>query len=132
MPPHVIVWDLETVPDLRGFAAANDLGGKSDDDVRAAIGDKFPKHIYHSIICIGALIAHRNGDHWATNAIGAPHIAIPRALRASAMSRSVVAPAPRTSWITGITLAAFRAWTVCLRAAATALYVGVAAHRRPS
>jgi hypothetical protein len=54
MKPSVIVWDLETVPDLGGFAAANDLVGKSDVDVREAIGDKFPKHIYHSIICIGA------------------------------------------------------------------------------
>jgi hypothetical protein len=25
MKPTVIVWDLETVPDLAGFAAANDL-----------------------------------------------------------------------------------------------------------
>jgi len=25
MKPSVIVWDLETVPDLGGFAAANDL-----------------------------------------------------------------------------------------------------------
>jgi hypothetical protein len=58
MKPSVIVWDLETVPDLAGFAAANDLVGKSDAEVREAIGDKFPKHIYHSIVCIGALIAH--------------------------------------------------------------------------
>lgn len=57
MQPSVIVWDLETVPDLGGFAAANDLVGKSDIEVREAIGDKFPKHIYHSIVCIGALIA---------------------------------------------------------------------------
>ena len=48
-------WDLETVPDLGGFAAANDLVGKSDVEVREAIGDKFPKHIHHSIVCIGAL-----------------------------------------------------------------------------
>jgi hypothetical protein len=27
MKPSVIVWDLETVPDLGGFAAANDLVG---------------------------------------------------------------------------------------------------------
>ena len=27
MQPSVIVWDLETVPDLGGFAAANDLIG---------------------------------------------------------------------------------------------------------
>ena len=58
MKPSVIVWDLETVPDLRGFAAGNDLVGKSDVEVREAIGDKFSKHIYHSIMCIGALIAH--------------------------------------------------------------------------
>jgi hypothetical protein len=54
MQPSVIVWDLETVPDLGGFAAANDLVGKSDVEVREDIGDKFPKHIYHSIVCIGA------------------------------------------------------------------------------
>jgi hypothetical protein len=67
--PSVIVWDLETVPDLGGFAAANDLVGKSDVEVREAIGDKFPKHIYHSIVCIGALIAHREPDHWAVDAV---------------------------------------------------------------
>ena len=72
--PSVIVWDLETVPDLGGFAAANDLVGKSDVEVREAIGDKFPKHIYHSIVCIGALIAHREPDHWAVDAVGAPHV----------------------------------------------------------
>jgi predicted PolB exonuclease-like 3'-5' exonuclease len=55
----VIVWDIETVPDIKGFAAANGHDGKSDDEIRAAMGDKFPKHIYHSIICIGALVAHR-------------------------------------------------------------------------
>jgi predicted PolB exonuclease-like 3'-5' exonuclease len=74
MKPSVIVWDLETVPDLGGFAAANDLVGKSDVEVREAIGDKFPKHIYHSIVCIGALIAHREPDHWAVDAVGAPHV----------------------------------------------------------
>jgi hypothetical protein len=60
MKPSVIVWDLETVPDFGGFAVANDLVGKSDVEVREAIGEKFPKHIYHSIVCIGALIAHWN------------------------------------------------------------------------
>jgi hypothetical protein len=38
MNGRVIVWDLETVPDLRGFAAANGLTGKSDEEVREAIG----------------------------------------------------------------------------------------------
>jgi predicted PolB exonuclease-like 3'-5' exonuclease len=74
MNANVIVWDPETVPDLRGFAAANGLAGKTDEEVRAAIGDKFPKHIYHSIVCIGALVAHREDDHWAVEALGAPHV----------------------------------------------------------
>src|SRR5262245_47292795 len=74
MKPTVIVWDLETVPDLGGFAAANDLVGKSDVEVREAIGDKFPKHIYHSIICIGGLIAHQENGHWVVDALGAPHV----------------------------------------------------------
>jgi hypothetical protein len=49
MKPSIIVWDLETVPDLAGFAAANDLVGKSDVEVREAIGDKFPKHMRGAI-----------------------------------------------------------------------------------
>ena len=74
MEASVLVWDLETVPDLRGFAAAKDLEGKSDDEIREAMGDKFPKHIYHSIACIGALVAHRYNDHWVVDALGAPHV----------------------------------------------------------
>jgi 3'-5' exonuclease len=74
MKQSIIVWDLETVPDLAGFAAANDLVGRSDVEIREAIGDKFPKHIYHSIVCIGALVAHREADHWAVDAVGAPHV----------------------------------------------------------
>jgi 3'-5' exonuclease len=68
----LIVWDIETVPDLKGFAAANSHDGSGDDEVRAAMGDKFPKHIYHSIICIGALIAHQDGGQWTIDALGAP------------------------------------------------------------
>src|SRR5271166_613030 len=74
MKPSVIVWDLETVPDLGGFAAANDLVGKADADIRAVLGNKFPKHIYHTIVCIGALIAHRERDLWEVTALGAPHV----------------------------------------------------------
>jgi 3'-5' exonuclease len=74
MPNHILVWDLETVPDLRGFAAANRHDGKSDDEIRVEMGDKFPKHIYHSIVCIGALIAHRDDEHWVVDALGAPNV----------------------------------------------------------
>jgi hypothetical protein len=62
---NVIVWDIETIPDMKAFAAANCHDGKSDDEIRAELGEKFPKHIYHSIICIGALVAHREeGGVW--------------------------------------------------------------------
>jgi 3'-5' exonuclease len=74
MSPHVIVWDIETVPDLKGFAGAQRLQGKSDADVRVEMGNKFPKHIYHSIICIGALVAHRENEHWQVDALGCPNI----------------------------------------------------------
>ena len=72
--PHVLVWDIETIPDISGFAAANNLFDKTAAEVRAAMGDKFPKHIYHSIACIGALIAHHDIDHWVVDALGAPHV----------------------------------------------------------
>src|SRR5262245_40785982 len=74
MYDSVIVWDLETVPDLTGFAAANQLVGKTDDEIGDALGDKFPKHIYHSIVCIGAVVAFREREHWVVNAVGAPHV----------------------------------------------------------
>ena len=74
MPASVIVWDIETVPDLRGFAAANGLIGRPDDEVRAELGDKFPKLIFHSIICVGALVAQRQHEHWAVSAVGAPNV----------------------------------------------------------
>src|SRR3974377_1039920 len=74
MPAHVLVWDLETAPDLRGYAAANGHDGKTDDEIREALGDKFPKHVFHSIICIGALVARRDNAHWEVTALGAPHI----------------------------------------------------------
>src|SRR5262245_45293719 len=70
----VIAWDIETIHDLKGFAAANGCFGKSDDEIRAVMGDKFPKHIYHSIICIGALVAHRQDGRWAVESLGAPHV----------------------------------------------------------
>jgi predicted PolB exonuclease-like 3'-5' exonuclease len=72
--PTVIVWDLETVPDVSGYAAANSLVGQSDELIRDDMGDKFPKHIYHSIVCIGAVIAHFENDGWVVDAIGAPHV----------------------------------------------------------
>ena len=74
MPSDVMVWDLETIPDIGGFARANNLIDKSPDEIRTAIGDDFPKLIYHSIICIGALVAKRSQSGWEVQAVGAPHV----------------------------------------------------------
>jgi predicted PolB exonuclease-like 3'-5' exonuclease len=74
MSASVIVWDIETVPDPRGFAAAKGLVGMLDDDVRAEMCDKFPKLIYHSIVCIGALGAQWREEHWKVSAVGAPNV----------------------------------------------------------
>jgi 3'-5' exonuclease len=74
MTDHVIVWDIETVLDIKGFAVANNLLGKTDEEVLAAHGDKFPKHVFHSIVCIGAVVAERTQGCWNVKASGAPHV----------------------------------------------------------
>jgi hypothetical protein len=52
----VIVWDLETVPDLAAAARMLDLGNATEAEVLEAIGQGFPKHPLHKIVCIGAAI----------------------------------------------------------------------------
>jgi hypothetical protein len=42
----VIVWDLETVPDLEATARMLDMGNASDAEVREALGTGFPKHLF--------------------------------------------------------------------------------------
>jgi hypothetical protein len=34
----------------------------------------FQSIIYHAIVCIGALVAHKERDHWVVDALGAPHV----------------------------------------------------------
>jgi hypothetical protein len=41
------------------------MAGKTDSEIREVMGKKFLKHIYHSIVRIGAVIAHRENEHWA-------------------------------------------------------------------
>jgi 3'-5' exonuclease len=69
----IIVWDLETVPDLAAAARLFDMGGASDAEVRDALGSGFPKHPLHKIVCIGALVASRQPEGWRVDALGAPH-----------------------------------------------------------
>ena len=70
----VIVWDLETVPDLAAGARMLDMGNATDADVRRALGSGFPKYPLHKIVCIGALVASRQPEGWRVDALGAPHV----------------------------------------------------------
>ena len=74
MENTVLVWDLETVPDLEGFARVSGLTNECRSTVRSALGDDFPKLIYHSIVCIGVLLAHRTDAGWSIKHIAAPHV----------------------------------------------------------
>ena len=49
-----------------GFA--RHTAGAKNQATREALGDKFPKHVYHSIVCIGALVAYREAERWAVDA----------------------------------------------------------------
>jgi predicted PolB exonuclease-like 3'-5' exonuclease len=70
----VIVWDLETTPDLAAAARMLDRPNATDAEVREALGPGFPKHPLHKIACIGALVATRQPEGWRIDALGAPHI----------------------------------------------------------
>lgn len=74
MSDSVLVWDLETVPDLEGFAKVHQLDASCREDVRTAMGAEFPKLIYHSVVCIGALLAEQSSSGWYVKAIDAPHV----------------------------------------------------------
>ena len=70
----VIVWDLETVPDLEAAGRVFDMVGAAPSEIRAALGEGFPKYVFHKIVCIGALIASRQVEGWRVDALGAPHL----------------------------------------------------------
>ena len=74
MPEHVIVWDLETVPDLDAVARAHHLPEPAVEVAREVLGEKFPKLPFHQIVCIGAVVAEKVDGVWWVTAIGAPHI----------------------------------------------------------
>lgn len=70
----VIVWDLETVPDIEAAARMYGIDPEDEAATREKLGLGFPKHPLHRIACIGALVARREEPGWRVTAIGAPHI----------------------------------------------------------
>ena len=73
MSDYVLVWDLETVPDLEAVGRVHDLEPGDDQGARDILGEKFPKHLFHKIVCIGAVIAQRDTYGWKVISRGAPH-----------------------------------------------------------
>lgn len=73
-PESVVVFDLETVPDLAAVARVYGLGPADVDGARSKLGTGFPKLLYHAIVCIGALVAERVDGAWRVRALGAPHV----------------------------------------------------------
>src|SRR5437868_1850298 len=67
--PYVVVWDVKTVPDLKTFAAAKGLGSKSDQEIRAAMGQEISSPLYRSIVCLGILIARLESDRWTVDSV---------------------------------------------------------------
>ena len=53
----IIVWDLEIYSDLSAAARMLDMGNAAEAEVRDALGEGFPKHPLHKIVCIGFLVA---------------------------------------------------------------------------
>lgn len=74
MVRHVIVFDLETVPDLEAVSRINGFSEHDDEVAEGLVGNKFPKLPIHKIACIGAVIAEHLDDHWAVRSLGAPHM----------------------------------------------------------
>jgi predicted PolB exonuclease-like 3'-5' exonuclease len=74
MSRHVVVWDLETVPDLSAVARMHGAPELPAEDAEALLGERFPKLPVHMIACIGALIAERQTQGWAVRQLGAPHV----------------------------------------------------------
>jgi predicted PolB exonuclease-like 3'-5' exonuclease len=70
---QVLVWDLETIPDIEGFARANGLIGKPNAEIREVMGDDFPKLIYHRIVCIGGLLASSTKEGYVVRAVDTSH-----------------------------------------------------------
>jgi predicted PolB exonuclease-like 3'-5' exonuclease len=74
MSSHILVWDLETIPDLPCVARVHRLDEQNEAACREALGEKFPKLPFHKIACIGALIAERREGVWHVLSLGAPHV----------------------------------------------------------
>ena len=65
---NVLVFDIETIPDIDGCRRIYDLHGLSDDDVARAVfqmrrqqsGNEFLRHYLHRVVAISAVLRTRD------------------------------------------------------------------------
>ena len=62
----VIVWDLESIPDLLAAARMLDLGGATETEVREALGEGFPSTLStrSSALALWSLAANLRVGAW--------------------------------------------------------------------
>lgn len=73
MTQRVIVWDIETIPDFDALRRVHDIELSDEEICSEVIKGKFPKHVFHQIVCIGAIIAERKYREWKIISRGAPN-----------------------------------------------------------
>jgi hypothetical protein len=71
--PCVLVWDLETVPDLDAVARVHGLEKTEEGEIRKTLGNKFPRLLFHEIVCVGALVAEWKEGTWRICRVETPH-----------------------------------------------------------
>jgi predicted PolB exonuclease-like 3'-5' exonuclease len=73
MSDRVLVFDLETVPDVKAFAEAEGLAHHPDWSVRRQMGEKVARQLFQRIVCIGSLLVERRDGVWQPRSLEAPH-----------------------------------------------------------
>lgn len=70
---RVLIFDLETVPDVTGFARAENMTRHPEHEVRRQMGEKVARQLFQRIICIGSLGAERVDGAWHPTSLDSPH-----------------------------------------------------------
>jgi len=70
---RVLVFDLETVPDVKGFARAENMTRHPEREVRRQMGEKVARQLFQRIVCIGSLAAERIDGAWRPASLDSPH-----------------------------------------------------------
>lgn len=70
---RVLVFDLETVPDVKGFARAENMTQHPEREVRRQMGEKVARQLFQRIVCIGSLAAERVDGAWRPTSLDTPH-----------------------------------------------------------